>query len=382
MVIALKSQRETFSDTVKNPSLSSRSRRVPWVLRLDSQRLKALFADSSRIPSGLTSNDAMVRKVSEGIKLPSKRENAIGVLYLFVTALCWSFVAVVVKQLTATVDSNTISFFRVFLATLVFVALFVWQKGDWRRLAWFAPLILVGALGRAGNYLLYNAGLVYTPASAATILAPAQQIGVVILAGWFLREQIATKWLGMVLSLLGLLLIWWNGQPLSTLVAPDYAWGYTLLILAGFATAFQFVSQKALSGSFTGVEILLPTFVTATLITVPFAWSSGGFSRSYDLQTWALLLVLGLVLTGIAFVFMAEGFKRCDSSSGVVIVNTGVFFTLFWSYVLLHEDVGPMMIVGACLGLVGAIAVIRTDRNEIDRLSNPTDSPTYEVKRT
>jgi drug/metabolite transporter (DMT)-like permease len=46
----------------------------------------------------------------KGTALPSKRENAIGVLYLFVTAACWSFVAVVVKQLTGTVDSNTISF--------------------------------------------------------------------------------------------------------------------------------------------------------------------------------------------------------------------------------------------------------------------------------
>jgi drug/metabolite transporter (DMT)-like permease len=79
---------------------------------------------------------------------------------------------------------------------------------------------------------------------------------------------------------------------------------------------------------------------------------------------------------------MAEGFKRCDSSSGVVILNTGVFFTLFWSYFLLHENVGPMMIIGACLGLAGAIAVIRTDRNAIDQRPNATDRPAYEVKTT
>ena len=171
-----------------------------------------------------------VNLLREGTALSSKRENTIGVVYLFMAAACWSFIAVVVKQLTATVDPNTISFFRVFLATLVFVALFVKQKGDWRRLAWFAPLIVIGALGRAGNYLFYNAGLVHTPSSAATILAPVQQIGVVILAGWFLNERIASKWLGMTLSFLGLLLIWWNGQPLSVLLAPDYAWGYSLLV--------------------------------------------------------------------------------------------------------------------------------------------------------
>ncbi len=312
--------------------------------------------------------------------MSSKRENTIGVVYLFLAAACWSFIAVVVKQLTATVDPNTISFFRVFLATLVFVALFVKQKGDWRRLAWFAPLIVIGALGRAGNYLFYNAGLVHTPSSAATILAPVQQIGVVILAGWFLNERIASKWLGMTLSLLGLLLIWWNGQPLSALLAPDYAWGYSLLVLAALASAVQFTSQKKLSNRYSGSEILLPIFALATVITVPFAWSSGGFSHGYDVRTWALLLFLGIVLTGVAFIFIGEGYKRCDSSSGMVILNTGVFFTLVWSYLLLHENVGPMMVVGACLGLAGAIAVIQSDRNEIDRQSKPIDSSISEAK--
>lgn len=312
--------------------------------------------------------------------MPTKRENTIGVVYLFLAATCWSFIGVVVKQLTATVDPNTISFFRVSLATLVFVALFIKQKGDWPRLAWLAPLIVIGALGRAGNYLLYNAGLVYLPSSAVTILAPVQQIGVVVMAGWFLREQIASKWLGMTLSLVGLLLIWWNGQPLSILLAPGYAWGYTLLVFAGLATAMQFTSQKALSTQYTGSEILLPTFALATLVTVPFAWSSGGFSHGYDARTWGLLLFLGLVLTGVAFVFVGEGYSRCDSSSGVVILNTGVFFTLFWSYFLLHENIGPMMILGAGLGLAGAIAVIQTDRKQIDRMSKPIDSPISEAK--
>ena len=62
--------------------------------------------------------------------MSKSRENAIGIICLFLTALCWGFVASTVKRLTATVDSHTISFFRVFLATLVFVVMFVARRGD------------------------------------------------------------------------------------------------------------------------------------------------------------------------------------------------------------------------------------------------------------
>lgn len=297
--------------------------------------------------------------------MSAKRENAIGLLYFSFTAACWSIVAVVVKQLSQSVDPYTLSFYRVFFATFVLAAIFVVQKGDWRRLQWFAPLIIIGALGRVGNYLLQSAGIAQTTASAATLMAPAQQIGVLLLAWWLLHEQIRSKWLGLCLSFLGLILIFWNGQPLALLFDVGYSWGYLLLILAGFATAVQFTTQKMLSGKFTAAEIMLPVFVLSSALNFPVAAAAGGFSRSYDPWTWALLLFIGLVLTGGAFYALGEGFRRCDSTTGVVIINAGVFFTLFWSHFLLNETIGPIMIAGAVLGLAGTIAVIRADRRQI-----------------
>lgn len=300
--------------------------------------------------------------------MSAKRQNAIGLGFFFFTAACWSIVAVVVKELSASVDPYTISFYRVFLATFVLAAIFVAQKGDWRRLQWLAPLIVIGALGRVGNYLLQSVGIAETTAGAAVLLAPAQQIGVVLLAWWFLHERIRTKWLGLTLSLMGLILIFWNGQSPTQLFDVGYSWGYLLLILAGFSTAVQFTSQKMLSREFSAAEIMLPVFVLASVLTFPFAAVAGGFSRSYDAWTWALLLFIGLVLTGGAFYSLGEGFKRCDSTTGVVIINAGVFFTLFWSAFLLHEQIGIFMMAGCLLGLIGTIAVIRADRKQLHRM--------------
>jgi len=298
-----------------------------------------------------------------------RREHAIGVIYLFLTAACWGFVAPTVKQLTGSVDPYTISFFRVFLASLVFLALYVARRSDWRRLRWLLPWVLLGAVGRAGNYLLYNRGLVDMPSNAATILAPVQTVSVALLARWLLGERIGHKWLGMALSIGGVALIWWNGQGWQTLGESRYALGNALLVLSGVATALQFCSQKALSGTLSGLEILIPVFGWSTLITLPAAVWAGDMGRAgYGVATWGLLLFLGFVLTGASFLFLARGYQRCSATTAVVITNTTVFFTLIWSRALLDEAVSAAMVAGAVLGLVGAVAVIQADRRAIVEL--------------
>jgi drug/metabolite transporter (DMT)-like permease len=293
--------------------------------------------------------------------LTAKREYALGVLYLLLTALCWGFVAPTVKRLTREVDPYTISFFRVFLASAVFALLL--RRQGWRRVPWLLPWVVAGAVGRSGNYLLYNAGLARMPSNAATILAPVQALGTVFLAQRLLGERVRGKWLGIVLSVGGLLLIWWSGQGWSALVEPRYVVGNTLLVLAGLASALQFTSQRALSGRYSGVEILLPVFVLGTGTTAPFVLAAGGFGRAYSPLAWALLLFLGIVLTGGSFYLLGEGYKRCDASTAVVITNTSSFLTLLWSWLLLREHVSAAMVVGAVLGVVGTILVVHADRN-------------------
>jgi drug/metabolite transporter (DMT)-like permease len=272
-----------------------------------------------------------------------------------------------VKRLTATVDPYTISFSRVALASVTFVLFAVLQKQRWGRIQWISSWILIGAVGRAGNYLLYNAGLRQMPSNATTILAPVQAIGTVLLARWFIGERLGRKWVGIALSIAGLGLIWWNGLGLETLLDPRHIVGNVLLILAGFASALHFASQKLLSHTRSGVGILLPVFAWSTVLTTPFAWAAGGLARSYSGQVWILLLFLGLVLTGGSFFFLGEGYKRCDASTAVVITNTSTFHTLLWSGLLMGERISAAMIAGTILSVAGTVLVINSDRRTIGR---------------
>jgi drug/metabolite transporter (DMT)-like permease len=87
-------------------------------------------------------------------------------------------------------------------------------------------------------------------------------------------------------------------------------------------------------------------------------------------------------LTGGSYYFLAEGYRRCDATTGVVIINMGVLLTLVWSHVLLHETVTPIMILGAVLALCGTLAVINTDRRKLGQaVANPDRKAEYGVQR-
>jgi DME family drug/metabolite transporter len=293
--------------------------------------------------------------------LSGKRENTIGVLCLVGVALCWGFVASTVKRLSGQLNPYTISFFRVSMATVVFAALFAMGKGDWRRLPWFWPWMLVGAVGRASNYAFYNAGVARMPSNVATLTSPVQTVAVLWLARLFLGERVRDRWLGLALSLGGMALLWWNGQGWETMLDPRYVWGNLLMVLAGLGSAVQYVSQKALSARRSSLEILLTVFAWSTAVHLPLAWVTGGLSRTYDRQTWALVLFLGLALTAGSYFLLAEGYRRCAATTAVTITNTTIFMTLIWSAVLLEERVSAIMVVGALLVVAGAVAVVIAD---------------------
>jgi drug/metabolite transporter (DMT)-like permease len=294
-----------------------------------------------------------------------RRENTVGVIYLLLAAACWGFVAATVKTLTRSVDPQFISFTRVSLATLVVVALFAWRRGQWWRLQWFLPWILIGAVGRTINYLAFNLGLVYAPSNVAAIGLPVQTITTALLAWAIFAERLKGRGLGLALSLGGLALLWWNGQGLATLLDPRYALGNSLMFLSGVASGFSFISQKALTPRMSVLEMLIPVFGWSTLFITPFAWAGGGFSRAYAPATWALLIVLGVVLTGFSFIFLGEGYKRCSATTGVVVTNASVFMTLAFSASWMHESVSAIMVLGALLVVLGALAVVRVERREI-----------------
>jgi drug/metabolite transporter (DMT)-like permease len=215
---------------------------------------------------------------------------------------------------------------------------------------------------------MYNAGLARMPSNAAALTAPAQTVAVLLLARLSLGERIRDRWLGLVFSLSGMVLLWWNGQGWETVLDPRYALGNLLLVLSGWASAVQYTSQKILSPRLSSLEILIPVFGWSTAINLPFAWVSSGLSQPYDGHTWVLILFLGLVLTAGSYFLLAEGYRRCAATTAVTITNTTIFLTLVWSVVLLQERVSAIMVVGALLVVAGAIAVVIADRRATGRV--------------
>mgnify|MGYP002065049297 CR=1 FL=1 len=177
----------------------------------------------------------------------------------------------------------------------------------------------------------------------ATITAPVQTVGVLLMARLFLGERVRDRWLGLLLSLGGMALIWWNGEGWEALGDPRYIWGNLLMVLAGLGSAVQYTSQKVLSPRYSSLEILFTVFAWSTAIHLPLAWASGGLSQTYDGSTWAWALFLGLVLTAGSYFLLAEGYRRCAATTAVTITTSSIAQTRSTSRRASSSAISPSM---------------------------------------
>ncbi|WP_204498201.1 DMT family transporter [Aquibacillus albus] len=276
-----------------------------------------------------------------------------GILLLLLSTLMWSFVSILVKAASFTVDSYTITFLRFFLG-VIFLFLFIWMSKRKVKITWKSKWIWYGALGKVMNYLFENFGVSIGYAYEQILITPFLTIFMLLFSIFYFKEK--ATFLSLVsaaLCISGVFLISWNGLPMHELLEFDLF--LTLIFaLSAFGASFHFVSQKVLIQKMDAVDMNLSIFLWCSLITTlplpaQFEWS-GDFN---GISIFALV-ALGFI-TGTSFIIYSKALKQVSFLVAAILVNSSVLFTLFWSWLFYNEPITIYVIVGSLLFLIGMI---------------------------
>ncbi len=274
------------------------------------------------------------------------------------SATIWGTVAIVVKVLVETIDPAVIAFIRLALGGVLITTVLLLRRSSRGILANYR-LILFGGVGMALNYLLYTIGLQYTLASAAAMVVQSEVVFLVTLSVILLGESFGPRRIaGMVLALLGVVIISWNGQELSTLFASEYFLGNVIVFFAGFFWAIYAYSQKRLTGEQDILASLSPIMLISSAILLPLALPELGSLTTLDPGEVVALLYLGLICTGVSYMSLAEGLKRINASITGVLTTVMPVTSVILAYLLLKEVLTAYMIVGAALDICGILLVV------------------------
>ena len=227
-----------------------------------------------------------------------------------------------------------------------------------RASGWPSPrlllrLALTGALIGVNWMLLFEA-YNHTTVAVATLCYYMQPVFVVTLSPILFKERLTGKKAACVLmAMIGMALV-------SGVIGAGGAQGDTVGILLGLGAAALYAAVILMNKSIQGVDTYQRTTVqllSAGIIMAPYLLLTGGFrGLIFTPSSLLLLLVVGIVHTGIAYALYFRGMEGLSVQSVAVLSYIDPVAALLFSAFLLREMLAPSQLVGAVLIIGSALA--------------------------
>ncbi len=217
---------------------------------------------------------------------------------LILSMLVFGTVGLFVRGIS--LPSAEIALYRAMLAVVILLIYIRFNKEPlrWREIKHALPLLLLSGLAMGVNWILLFEAYRSTTISVATFSYSFAPVLVTLLSPWLFKEKMS-RWQGIcfIMAFLGLLFII---QPRGA----DGS-GHLLGVTFGFGAAALYASVILLNKgikSISGTHRTILQFFAAIAALVPYVLLTGGFHlENLDQSGWVLLLVLGLVHTGIIY---------------------------------------------------------------------------------
>lgn len=290
-----------------------------------------------------------------------------GYFYLLCVAVMFSFGGTCVKLIKPYFGPEYITFFRfvIGVAFLLLLRCFRRQEikngptpGPWEKS--LAGWILLGAVAKWLAYLMENYGLSHGPSYGNIVVQPSQTVALTLFSVFFLREKLSPrKLLCILLCILGVLCISWNGRSLDSFFHENAL--LTLLFVGtGFCAATHILAQKMVADKMNIIDSNLTIFtVSGVLAAVPLVPETLGGALAGvrpDLPCILAMLFFGFI-TGMGFYLNAKAIPLVPFYMVGTIQSTMVIFAILWGVLFFHETITLYIITGTVLFMVGLIGL-------------------------
>ncbi|WP_192181826.1 DMT family transporter [Mesorhizobium amorphae] len=281
----------------------------------------------------------------------SPREERIGMLLVFLSALMWSFGGTIARFIDIT-DNWTIVFWRSAWAAAFLIAFMAWRDG-WRgMLKLFRDMGLPG-LAVAFCFAIASTSFIVALAHTTVANILLMQAGVPLLAAllaWLLFRERVTRatWLAIAAVIAGVAIM--VSESLGGTVSP-IGDGLALLIACVFSIA------TVITRRFSYVR-MTPATCLGTILAGAFAASqASAFAvSSHDM---GLLFVFGVINLGVGLVFFATGARLVPAAIAALLGTFEPILGPIWVW-LVHSEVpsartiiGGTVVVTALLVHIG-----------------------------
>jgi drug/metabolite transporter (DMT)-like permease len=292
-------------------------------------------------------------------------------LLLALASLMWSGQGIAVKVLDPYLGPIAITFLPFYITTILFVPLLIRMRRknpevesptakDWLRFA------IAGIAGQVLAQLGMTWGISKSLASNGAILNLLIPVISALLASFMLKERLTPlRIVSLGIGLAGVVLLSVGDLRQASFGSMRFLTGNLLIFGGCFGSAFYNVYCKGLMRKFQEIEILIYSYITASIASVPLLLWVEPFHlssfRAFDVKSIAAFLFLALFMYGASMLLFFKALQHLD----VTVASTSLYlvpvFGVALAALLLGERLGSLAIGGAATVLVATILVMRYD---------------------
>jgi drug/metabolite transporter (DMT)-like permease len=290
---------------------------------------------------------------------------------LALASLIWSGQGIAVKVLDPHLGPIAITFLPFYVTTLLFVPLLLRLRRqnpgspaptarDWVRFT------IAGVGGQVLAQLGMTWGISKSLASNGSILNLLIPVISAVLASFMLKERLTLlRIVSLAIGLVGVVFLSVGDLRQASFGSMKYLTGNLLIFGGCFGSSFYNVYCKGLMQKFQEIEILIFSYVTASIASIPLLiWAEPFHLRSlfaFDGKSIAAFLFLALFMYGASMLLFFKALQHLDVTTASTSLYLVPVFGVLLAAVLLGERLNPAALIGAAIVLISTILVVRYD---------------------
>lgn len=227
---------------------------------------------------------------------------------------------------------------------------------SWKEEGAFAA---AGLLGICLYYLFENIALTFTYASNIGVIVSTSPLFIALIAAALGRQRLTKQFLlGFIASMAGISLISLNGSGVHINFAGDI-----LALLAALIWAlYSYVVSYLNTLGHNPVQMTRRTFIYGILFILPVFFATHGrlrWERIMQSDNLINLLFLGLGASALCFLSWAYAVKKLGTVKTSIYIYLVPVVTVVTAWLILHEPITPLVIVGILLTIGGLVVSAR-----------------------
>lgn len=274
-------------------------------------------------------------------------------LKITLAMIIWGTIGLFVREIQ--LDSISVAFFRAIIGSifLLFISIIKKDKIDKKILKENFLLLLVSGVAISANWTALFQAMKYTTIPIAILSYYTAPIFITLFSALVLKEKITKKNIGyLAMALIGVLFVINSNEPGG--VAINNTKGIIYALSGAVLYGVVIVINKLIKG-LSGFQMTFIQLSLVAIILLPVVTLQGNIILSHmDLKLWILLLIIGMIHTGFAYLLYFPSIKDVNSNTIAILCYLDPIVAILSSFIILKESMSISQLIGGIMILSAA----------------------------